>query len=323
MTAPLINRRTALGLIGAAATYPTTGRAAQFEQAQGRAFATDWQVTGPVGVGVSRLQAAFKALFEEIDAEMSPWRSDSAISRFNLAGTAEFAVTPEFETVTDAALHLARISDGAFDPTVGPLVSQWGFGPIRQEWAGDWRGIQLGTGKVRKSDAALSLDPCGIAKGRALDRAGALAHDMGFEDLLLDLGGELLALGHRASGQNWRVGIENPMTRLGPVAVLALPEGMAAATSGLSQNSYLFGGRFWGHIIDPHRAEPVDGALRSVTVVSTAAMHADGWATALFAAGPGRQVELAREHDIAAVFLFEEDGRLRQIATGGIADMLV
>ncbi len=323
MTRTRITRRGALGLIGAAVLTPAMGWAGQAKVLEGRAFGTGWRVVGPSGSGVGRLRPAFTALFGEIDREMSPWRADSRISAFNRAGAGGFKVGQEFIEVTEAALDLAVASEGAFDPTVGPLVARWGFGPINASRSGDWRGLGLGAGRIAKTDAGLTLDLCGIAKGRALDRAAGIARGMGHDSLLLDLGGELVAIGRHTDGRDWRVAIEHPVAGDAPAAVLALPDGLAVATSGLRANSYRMGGRIWGHIIDPSNAEPADGKLRSVTVVAADAMTADGWATALFAAGPTRQLELARQMDIAAVFLFEEGGTLRQVTTGGVETLLV
>ena len=105
-------------------------------------------------------------------------------------------------------------------------------------------------------------------------------------------------------------------------SVLNLPADMAVATSGLDAQSYGLNGRLWGHIMDPTSANPVEGKLRSVTVLAGDAMTADAWATALFAAGDDRGPELATDLDIAALFLFEQEARIRRVKTGGIGAVL-
>ncbi len=320
MHRPTPSRRGFLGLIGAALACPGLVRAAASDILSGSAFGTTWRIVGPHDAQLEKLRPKLEALFHSIDAELSPWRSDSAVSRFN-ASPAGGAASAEMIHVTQTALRLAAESDGAFDPTVGPLVARWGFGPIKGDGMPDWRGVQTGPGRIVKTRADLTLDLCGIAKGRALDRAIDLARRSGFDNLLLDLGGEFGALGTHPSGRAWQVGVEDAVSGLAP-AVLQLPPGMAVATSGLSAQSYTLGARIWGHIIDTGSRSPVNGRLRSVSVLAADAMTADGWATSLFAAGDVEGPALARSRDIAALFLFDHGSALRRVETGRIGDVL-
>ena len=307
--------------LGAILAAPTRLRAATPEHLAGAAFGTHWQVTGPEGAELGTLRPSLDALFQDIDSEMSPWRTDSVISHFN-ASASGLSVSEEMIRVAQAALHLARQSEGAFDPTVGPLVARWGFGPIERGGFPDWRSLSAQGSRLSKLQGDLTLDLCGIAKGRALDRAVELAKGAGLDNLLFDLGGELRALGRHPEGRDWRLAIEHPNPLQPPAAHLHLPAGLAVATSGLSAQSYILNGRTWGHIMDPKRAEPVQGALRSVTVLASDAMTADGWATALFAAGDDAGSALARANDIAALFLYESRTTLRRVETGGIGEVL-
>lgn len=315
------SRRGFLGLLGAALTCPALLRAASPETVSGFAFGTTWRIVGPPGAHLERLRPGLEALFAGIDAELSPWRSDSAASRFNASATGVDA-SDEMIHVTRTALRLAADSSGAFDPTVGPLVARWGFGPIEGHEIPDWRGVQVAPGRIIKAGPGLTLDLCGIAKGRALDRAAELARRSGFDNLLLDLGGELGGLGRHPSGRAWQVAVEHPLSGQAPAAVLHMPEGMAVATSGLRDQSYTLGSRIWGHIIDPASRSPASGHLRSVTVLAADAMMADGWATALFAAGDVAGPALARTRDITALFLFDEGSVVRHVTTGGMAQAL-
>ena len=288
----------------------------------GHAFGTTWRIVGSAGAGLERLRPGLDALFDGIDAEMSPWRPDSAISRFNASVDGGNAGA-DLIRVTRAALQLAAESEGAFDPTVGPLVARWGFGPIERGGAPNWRGLRVGTGSIEKFRGNLTLDLCGIAKGRALDQATELARAQGFDDFLFDLGGELCAVGRHPSGRDWQVAVEHPMADQPAPTILHLPVGMAVATSGVGAQSYTLGHRVWGHIMDPATASPVQGRLRSVTVLATDAMTADGWATALFAAGDDNGPALAQARDLSALFLFDEETKLRPVETGGIGQVLL
>jgi thiamine biosynthesis lipoprotein len=316
-------RRTALGLFGAALALPRKAFASDVETLSGAAFGTRWRVLVPLGKDLQSLRLGIEALFAEIDAQLSPWRTDSAISRFNKGIAAEQVAEPALLEVTDAALGLARRSRGAFDPTVGPLVARWGFGPIHSGGAPDWRGIIVRSEGLSKTKADLTLDLCGIAKGWALDRAAQLARGEGFDDLLFELGGEFVAIGRNPSGRDWRIGVEAPGAGFSTPAALRLPNGWAVATSGTQAQSYVLNGRVYGHIIDPRTQSPASGRLRSVTVVAENATTADGWATALFAAGEKAGIDLAREQEIAALFLLEDQGTVQQIETGLIPELLL
>lgn len=317
----LPTRRTFLAGLTASLAAPAVVRASGLQHASGHAFGTSWGISSNDPLAVEALHPAITALFDEIDTDMSPWRTDSTISKFN-SDPAGVNVSPEMSGVTQAALDLAALSEGAFDPTVGPLVARWGFGPIKEGALPDWRGVSLAQGRLSKSDPDLTLDLCGIAKGRALDRAADLARKLGLGSALIDLGGELRAVGQHPEGRDWRVAIENPLSEQPTGLVLNLPAGSSVATSGVGVHGYGRNGQVWGHIMDPATAKPVTGNLRSVTVMAPEAMHADGWATALFAAGDDSGPEIAKAQDIAAVFLFDTGTGLRRVETGGIAAVL-
>ncbi|SIT05119.1 thiamine biosynthesis lipoprotein [Roseivivax lentus] len=317
-------RRGALGLLGASLALPAAAFAGPpVEVVSGAAFGSSWRAVAAPALRSADLRPLFEALFAEIDAALSPWRPESAISRFNAAEAGEPNADPALIEVTRAAMRLARLSDGAFDPTVGPLVAQWGFGPIRGGGVPGWRDISVGASGVGKTRGDLTLDLCGIAKGWALDRVAQHARALGRTDLLLELGGEFIALGRHPDGRDWHLAVEPPVPG-GPIpARLRVPDGHAVATSGTRAQGYVVDGRLYSHLIDPKTQSPVDGALRSVTVAAEDAMSADGWATALFAAGDVAGPELAASRGIAALFLFEESGGPGRVTTGHMPELLL
>ncbi|MDF0601864.1 FAD:protein FMN transferase [Psychromarinibacter sp. C21-152] len=290
--------------------------ASPVETLDGAAFGTGWRVVLPAGAGAARLRAPLKALLAEIDAEQSPWRPDSLITAFNRAPAGPVEATPETARVAAAALALAGTTHGAFDPSVGPLVARWGFGPI-EGTPGGWRGLGAGDGMLEKAEDGLTLDLCGIAKGRALDRMAETLRAAGHDDFLIDLGGELTARGRHPTGRPWHAGIEDPRPGIAALAGAVTLDGTAIATSGTRANSYSAGDRLYSHIIDPAAREPITGALASVSVLAPTAMEADGWATALMAAGETRGPALATRHGIAALFLSATPDGLTATRTGG------
>jgi thiamine biosynthesis lipoprotein len=318
-----LTRRGFAGLLGAACLIPGVGHARPLAAIEGRAFGTRWRMVADDAGALDALGPRIAALFDEVDRQMSPWRPDSALSRFNGAAAGRHAAGDELLHVTRAALDLARQTGGAFDPTVGPLVARWGFGPIAGGAITDWRGLGVVEGALGKTRADLTLDLCGIAKGRALDRVIELARDAGLRNVLFDLGGELRALGAHPEGRAWRVAIRDPLDGTASFGALRLRDGQAVATSGVGEQGYALNGRVYGHIVDPSRGRPADRGLRSVTVVDDDAMMADGWATALFAAGGQAGHDMANAFGIAALFLAEADGAIVPTRSEAMRGMLL
>lgn len=152
-------------------------------------------------------------------------------------------------------------------------MTQWGFGRISGSQAGRWEGLAVNGDSLRKDDAGLTMDLCGIAKGRALDLLADYLREAGEADFLVDLGGELKSAGLHPEGRPWQIAVEDPRpSHNGPAFGLRLPDGMAVATSGLRSQSYELDGQRYGHIIDPHHARPSDGSAASVSV-----LDAEGW----------------------------------------------
>lgn len=316
-----LDRRGFLALGGAACLAvgaPSyAGGAAALVSVSGAAFGTRWNISLPAGTNVTGLAERLDALLAGLDLAFSPWRDDSVVARFNAGKAGGMAVTHEIADVTRAALAIARASDGAFDPTVGPLVAQWGFGPIHgsASGSGGWLGLSADNAHIAKAEDGLTLDLCGIAKGYALDRVVATLLDGGHEHFLIDLGGELAARGRHPSGRVWQVGVEHPHPGREDIAGILRMDNLAVATSGDRTNGYDIGRRRYSHIIDPGTREPVDSKLASVSVLMATASEADGWATALMSAGRAGP-DLARRQNLSALFLFRDGQNLRRIATG-------
>lgn len=327
-TSGAIDRRGFLAFAGTAllatSAPSVVGATASVTTVSGRAFGTQWTVTLPDSARVAGLSTGLHEMLGNVDQAFSPWRADSLVGRFNRAEADETVAPDEVVSVVRTALEISAGSDGYFDPTVGPMVARWGFGPIDTGQAppDGWRHVRAENGHVTRDISGLTLDFCGIAKGHALDRMATLLLEAGHEHFLVDLGGEVAARGRHPSGRPWQVGLENPLVdRDGLEAVLRL-DGMAVATSGDRRNGYDIGGRRYSHIIDPTAREPVASRLASVSVVMPLAIKADGWATALMAAGDAGPA-LARRHDIAALFLFRDGDGLKHVATGDISRHLL
>lgn len=291
---------------------------------EGPAFGASWRAVIPAGNDLRAMRTALQAVVASVDAAMSPFRPDSEITRFNVGSDKGWVAlsTPTCEVLAEA-LHVADVTAGAFDPTVGGVVGQFGFGPIARRSLGDHSGISLRPGAVRKAQPDLTLDLCGIAKGYSLDRMVEAIESLGAKNFLLEVGGEVAARGRHPDGRAWQVGIEKPERGdRGFQRVVAL-EGGALATSGDRINSYVAGGQRYSHIIDPHRRRPADTGLASVSVMASSAMRADAMATALFAMGREAAQEFAERNRLPALLLVREKQGVREISTGSFAERIL
>lgn len=310
----LTRRRLMMLAAGAALAGTLPASASDTVRMSGRAFGTSWHVRLRGDGGSEALGRVLAAELERVDRAMSPFRADSAITRFNACPAGWHQLDPDLSTVTAAALRIAAASGGAFDPSVGPDVGRYGFGPIRGERAGSYDDLAVKGEAIWKADSRLTLDLCGIAKGFALDQMASRIEAAGFRDFVAELGGEVLARGADAGSAPWRVGISDPVG--GGVHAIVDTLGLALATSGDAVNAYSVGGRRYSHIIDPRTDEPVRNSVASVSVLADTAMSADALATALMVMGPEAGMAYASARGIPALYLLRaSDGRLDEVAS--------
>lgn len=319
---------TAAPFLGLAACGPGAGRDGPIVLT-GATMGTTYSIAladPPAGVDPQALQRDVDRLLETVNAQMSTYRPDSELSRFNAAPpTGWVAVSPETAAVVAHAIEVGLLSAGAFDATVGALVNRWGFGPPDRPaelpaapLAGGGRQVieaRLAPPALRKARAGVLLDLCGIAKGFGLDRIAAHLEAAGIENYLIEIGGELRARGRSPRGGPWRIGIERPVP--GEIAlqrIVRLGHG-ALATSGDYRHFYERDGRRYSHLIDPRTGAPVAHDLASVSVISDSAMAADAMSTALMVMGPDAGVGLAERHRLAALFIVRREGGLAEIST--------
>lgn len=306
------------------------------ESMHGRTMGTTWAVTvanPPRGFRAETLTQEIEAVLEAVNREMSTYDPGSEISRFNAApgDGAWISVSPRFAETTARALAFSELSDGAFDPTVAPLVNLWGFGPeataadLPSDAEIDSALAEIGYGAIQvrapEQGAALAktaprrLDLSAIAKGAGVDAVADYLLSQGITNALVDIGGELRALGQK-DGQGWRIAIETPTKgERGVQSVIALSD-RAIATSGDYRNYREIDGVSYSHTIDPKTGRPVTHGLASVSVIDASCALADGWATTLLVLGPERGFALAEARGLAAVFI-ERDGlafRVRETA---------
>jgi len=290
----------------------------------GSAFGSTWRLVLPSSVDAARARRAIETTVARVDAAMSPWRADSEVALFNAsASTGWHAMSAATLAVTATAQDIARLTAGAFDPTVGPLVARYGFGPISGTNTG-LEALELDTGgALRKRAPGLTLDLCGIAKGYALDRAAELLQDEGITSAVLELGGEVLAIGSHPSGRAWQAAIGRPGADPLAVQRIVSPGSLALATSGHLPQGHAGPRGTVSHLIDPDTAKPASGPLVAVSVLAATGCRADALATALTVLGSVDGPALARRLTIPALFLTRNADGFDEIMTAGFADHII
>jgi thiamine biosynthesis lipoprotein len=244
-------------------------------------------------------QQAVEAVIGElrfVEATMSRFRGDSDIGRANAQASRD-GVTVRGETaeVIESALRWASLSDGRFDPAIGAASELWDVTnrheppPVeavrRLAGRGFWRHVDLdrriGQGVVRYGEPDLRLDLGGIGKGYSLDRCVRVLREIGIRHAIVNLGGDLYALGESAEGGPWRVGIRSPEDLTSVVRTLEVSN-RAVATSGDYERFFRYRGQRFHHLIDPSTAAPRRTSVRSVTVLADRCIDAEPCAVSIF-----------------------------------------
>ena len=266
---------------------------------------------------------------------LSTYIQDSEISRFNRMDTLFFKL-PFFLPVLEAGKVVYEQTSGAFDPTVAPLVNLWGFGPDGPQLKDsvninailrlvDYSSVQFDEEKVWKTKEGVNLDFSAIAKGYGVDVIATYLSEKGIQNMLVEIGGELVAKGVNEEGELWKVGINRPEEDANAnelYSIVALSnQGMA--TSGNYRNFYEVDGLKISHTINPKTGRPVNHGLLSVTVLAENCMRADAIATSMMVMGKEEAIELQKNADFEIFLIYsDEDGNLKSYASEGIKPFL-
>jgi thiamine biosynthesis lipoprotein len=241
------------------------------------------------------IDAAYAAL-QAVERRMTRFRADSDIGRANAAAhIAPVAVSAETMFVVDAALRWARASNGTFDPAIGRVVELWDVvhrhepppdASVRRLAARSfYHTVEVGAEGKQPSifftDDDVHLDLSAIAKGYGIDRAIETLRGLGVEHALVDVGGEVSAIGGSAAGEPWRVGIASPDDPRHVRQTVELTDG-ALATSGDYEQFFRWRGQRYHHLMNPETAAPRVTPIHSVSVTASSCMDADAAATAVF-----------------------------------------
>ena len=263
--------------------------------------------------------------FDRMHRELHAWKPGElvALNQAIVRGKKNIRTTKEIAALILETQHLAARSEGLFNPAIGKLVGLWSFHrdkpggppPGPEEIARLVRAnprmsdLSVQGDAVTSTNPAVQLDFGGYAKGYALDRAAEIFRENGIGNALVNVGGNIMALGRRA-GRPWRVGLESPRGK-GVLATIELADGEAIGTSGDYRRYFEIDGKRYSHIIDPRTGYPVPG-VQSVTVLvpkqAGAGALSDAASKPIFIEGPGGWKEAAARMGVSCAMLVDTDG---------------
>jgi FAD:protein FMN transferase len=255
-------------------------------------------------------EASFKRI-DEIEHQMSLNIIDSDLSHINEnAGLMGISVPEDTFNVIKKAIEIAKLSDGAFDPSIGPLVSAWGIGtdnarvPSHEEILQllpliNYADIVLNTNSstVTLKRSGMILDLGGIAKGYAADEVRAVLLNQDVKSAIINLGGNILTVGTKPDGTLWRIGIQDPAQDRGAFVMILSIEDTAIVTSGPYERFFTVGDTSYHHIIDTNTGYPVKSDLESISIISGNSFVADALSTAVYSLGLEEGMKLIEKMD--------------------------
>jgi thiamine biosynthesis lipoprotein ApbE/Na+-translocating ferredoxin:NAD+ oxidoreductase RnfG subunit/polyferredoxin len=291
---------------------PETSARQAVTELHGAAFGTTWTVkVRGSDVDAEILKRELEAEINRVEFSLSHWRESSATADFNhLESTQPFGISQELAETVEFALKLSAASDGMYDITVAPLTNLWGYGPagklpdptVEQLKVAlakvGWQKLRLDKENLTlaKSHEGLNLDLGSVLQGFAADRAAAILRAQGQHDFLIEVGGEILAAG------SWRVGIEDPFNPRLMLQTMLLTD-RALSPSGLYRAKKLAAGKPVSHILSPKTGRPVEPTLEMAVVTHDSCFQADGWSTALMAAGFEQAKRIAQREKLDVILV--------------------
>lgn len=282
------------------------------------------------------LQTEIDRLLEQVNDQMSTYRKDSELSRFNQHTSADlFPVSVQTATVVKEAIRLNALTQGALDVTVGPLVNLWGFGPearpdvVPTEQELNARRTMTGIANLNVDGNALSkklpelyVDLSPIAKGWGVDVVADYLQSLGLLNYMVEIGGEIRLKGLNRDGVPWRIAIEKPSVDDRSVQEIIEPGEYAIATSGDYRNYFEQDGVRYSHIIDPTTGRPINNRVVSVTVLDKSCMTADGLATGLMVLGEERGMAIAEANQIPVFMIVKTDDGFKEYVSSSFKPFL-
>lgn len=286
----------------------------KYQYSEGMVWNTAYHITYK---GDANLQDSVMAVMKEVGSSLSVFDSTSLVSRLNLSPAIES--DRHLKAVYECSHKINRITKRAFDPTLSPLITAWGFGKGHRPTSDTLRidsllqlvGIEktfLRNDSIIKEDARINFNFSAVAKGYGVDEVARMFLRNGVEDYLIEIGGEIRVCGESPSGGKWRISIDRPTVKANKEihdsqAIIAITD-LSLATSGNYRNYHEIGGKRLGHTIDRLTGRPAVTTLASATVLADDCMTADALATALMAMPDAGLKNFCIKNNIAAFLVF-------------------
>ncbi len=296
-----------------------------YQEINGKIFGTYYNIKISTDNKNRGLPLKIKNELNTVNMEMSVFEPDSEINHINDAeANKNIKLSDSMYHILSNAKQINKLTNGNFDPTVGPLVELWGFGTSKQNLSPSEEQISqilatVGFDKLHisakektltKNNSNIMLNLSAIAKGYAVDRLTQLLHNEGYDNFVIEIGGEVYASGTKNKhSQGWNIGIAYPQKdnlNSNNAAVVRLSN-MAVATSGDYRNYYYKDNKRYSHTISPHNGYPVEHNLASVTVFNPSCMIADAIATGIMAMGEQKGLTFANNNKIPAIFFVRDE----------------
>ncbi|MRX27773.1 FAD:protein FMN transferase [Kangiella sp. HZ709] len=297
--------------------FSSCSNQADYKKIIGSTMGTSYSIIAKVtDQDIQLIHQTIEAELEDINQLMSTYVPNSEINQFNnLKEDSCFKFSEKTWQVLLASKQIYEETEGAFDITLGPLISRWGFSAEEyQQQVPNEAEIKallavVGTDKldfntqaqcVTKSIPSMSINLSAIAKGYAVDQLAKILEENNIQDYLVEIGGEVKAKGLKQNRLNWKIAVEKPSNNVNRnQSVVVNLFNISIATSGDYRNYYEVDGKRFSHTIDPTSGFPVKHNLTSISVLHPSNMYADAYATALNVLGQEKAYAFAEQHNLA------------------------
>lgn len=291
-------------------------------------FAMDTYMTFTAyGMDAEAAVLAAEDKIRELEALWSVTDENSDIYAVNHSAGQTVTIDQKTAELVSFALDMAEKTNGVLEPTIYPVLTAWGFTtgenriPTEIELAGlldkvGYEKVKLNENQIQTEPGSM-IDMGAVGKGYAGDEAAQVLRERGITAALLDIGGNIQAIGTKPDGSDWRVGLKDPFS--GNVLGIFQISDMAVVTSGNYERFFVGDdGKTYGHIVDPATGRPVENGIASVSVIASDGKLCDALSTALFVMGLEQAKEYWRQHKDYEMILIMEDGNI--YLTEGIRD---
>jgi len=281
----------------------------------------------PVELKIKNIELEIKNTLKKANKILSNWDKDSEISIINKTNkTTAIKISDELNEVFKTAKEINAKSNGFFDLTLDPIIELWGFGYKSKQMQiipkdnqiknilsligqKSFLRFNFDNNELIKKNKDIKINLSSIGKGYGIDLIGKKLDQLGINNYIINIGGDILTKGYNSKKENWVIGIENPNLKEKLIKEIVNLTNKGLATSGDYKNFFTNDGKRYSHIINPKTGKPIMHSTKSVTVIHENSMKADGWATAFLALGSLEGLKIADKEKIAVLFIDEIDNK--------------